>query len=124
MEGIAHGFRIGFDASDVSLSSTKCNMQSATAHPEEVDKYLHKELSEGRLIGPFPPFAAAGCHISRFGVIPKSSQPNKWRLIIDLSHPKHKSVNDGIPKPLCSMSYITVDACYIRRIIRSGVLAP
>ena len=41
-------------------------------------------------------------HYSRFGVIPKNHQPDKWRLIIDLSHPKNYSVNDGIPKDLCS----------------------
>ena len=53
----------------------------------------------------------AGCvgHVSRFGVIPKNHQPDIWRLIIDLSHPKGYSVNDGIPKDLCSMSYITTD---------------
>ena len=30
-------------------------------------------------------------------------------MIVDLSHPKDKSVNDGIPKNLCSLSYITID---------------
>ena len=33
----------------------------------------------------------------------------KWRLIIDLSNPRGHSVNDIIPKTLCSLSYITVD---------------
>ena len=28
---------------------------------------------------------------------------------MDLSFPAHKSVNDGIPKELCSMSYVTID---------------
>ena len=58
-------------------------------------------------------------HISRFGVIPKSHQPNKWRLIIDLSHPQGKSVNDGVQKDLCSMAYISVDDA-IRKIITLG----
>ena len=49
-------------------------------------------------------------HISRFGVIPKHHQPNKWRLIIDLSHPAKHNVNDGIPNRLCSLSYITIDS--------------
>jgi hypothetical protein len=52
-------------------------------------------------------------------VIPKSHQPDKWRLIVDLSHPKGKSVNDGIPKHLCSMSYITTDNA-ISRILALG----
>ena len=58
-------------------------------------------------------------HISRFGVIPKSHQPNKWRLIIDLSHPQGHSVNDNIPKTLCSLSYITVDNA-IEKILELG----
>ncbi len=43
------------------------------------------------------------------GVIPKSHQPGKWRLIVDLSHPKNRSVNDGIEKELCSLSYASVE---------------
>ena len=46
--------------------------------------------------------------ISRFGVIPKS-QPGKWRLILDLSHPDGKSVNDGIDQEICSLTYSSVD---------------
>ena len=58
-------------------------------------------------------------HISRFGVIPKCHTPKKWRLIIDLSHPAGHSVNDGIPKSLCSLSYVTVDTA-IRHILNTG----
>ena len=35
--------------------------------------------------------------------------PNKLRLIIDLSHPAGHSLNDSIPKSLCSLSYMMVD---------------
>ena len=45
-------------------------------------------------------------HVSSFGVIPKKNQVNKWRLILDLSHP---SVNDGISESLSTVSYITID---------------
>ena len=61
------------------------------------------------MIGPFPRARVPTVHISRFGVIPKSHQQNKWRLIVDLSYPKGRSINDGIPKELCSMTYITID---------------
>ena len=47
-------------------------------------------------------------HINRFGVIPKRHQPGKWRLIIDLSYPKGRSVNDAIDKSIYSLSYISV----------------
>ena len=76
-------------------------------------------MSERRVVGPFPPYLVPNAHISCFGVIPKSHQPNKWRLIIDLSHPKGKSINDSIQKDLCSMSYISVDDA-IRQIITLG----
>ena len=59
-------------------------------------------------------------HISHFGVIPKCHTPNKWRLIIDLSHPAGHSVNDGIPKSLCSLSYVTVDTA-IWHILNTGI---
>jgi len=58
-------------------------------------------------------------HISRFGVIPKKHQPGKWRLIVDLSHSSGHSVNDGIPKPLCSLTYITVNTA-ITEIMKLG----
>ena len=43
----------------------------------------------------------------RFRIIPKHHRPNKWRLIMDIFHPADLSVNDGIQKELCSLSYIT-----------------
>ena len=109
LTGITHGFRIGFDHTSCQLSSSRRNLHSASEHPEVIDEYLLSELKESRVTGPFAPSDIPAAHISRFGVIPKSHQPDKWRLIVDLSHPKGKSVNDGIPKSLCSMSYITTD---------------
>ena len=55
--------------------------------------------------------------MSRFGVIPKQGQANKWRLIVDLSSPEGFSVNDAIRAEDCSLSYVSVDQ------IASSVLA-
>ena len=74
-----------------------------------VIEYLQHEISLKIVAGPFPRTLLSDVHVSRFGVIPKSHQTNRWRLILDLSFPKGKSVNDGIPKDLCSLHYITVD---------------
>ena len=90
------------------LSSSRRNLNCALQHPDVVDKYLTEELSYCRLAGPFKPSDIPNTHISRFGVIPKNHLPNKWRLIVDLSHPSGHSVNDGIPKDLCSLTHITV----------------
>ena len=37
------------------------------------------------------------------------TQPNKWRMIFDLSSPIDRSVNDGISPDLCSLQYSRVD---------------
>ena len=62
-------------------------MESARLHGEVVDEYLQTEISLGRVAGTFPPDAIPDGHVSRFGVISKNHQPNKWWLIVDLSYP-------------------------------------
>lgn len=107
VSGIRHGFKLGFD--DKALRSSGRNLKSAQDHPEVVDKYLANEIELGRVAGPFdsPPFP--NLHISSFGVIPKSNQPGKWRMIVDLSSPDGFSVNDGIDPESYSLQYIKVD---------------
>ena len=84
-------------------------MRSAQLHPGVISEYLSKELARGRMLGPFSPsFSTPELQINRFGVIPKG-QTGKWRLITDLSFPSDQSVNDGICRDLCSLSYTTVD---------------
>ena len=107
MQGIHHGFWLGFAYSAVKLRSASRNMRSAEENPEVVEQYLAKECGLGRVVGPLEPDVRI--HVSQFGVIPKSHQPGKWRLIVDLSAPKGFSVNDGIPSELCSLSYASVD---------------
>ena len=110
LQGLTKGFHIGFDyASAITLKSAKSNMESARLHGKVVDEYLQTEMSLGRVAGPFLPDAIPDGHVSRFGVIPKNHQPNKWRLIVDLSYPTGHSVNDGISPPLCSLHYVTID---------------
>lgn len=109
LEGISNGFQIGLSTAVQALRSTQKNLQAALLNPQVVDDYLQSELSLHRISGPFQQAQCPVVQISRFGVIPKNHQPNKWRLIVDLSYPEGHSVNDSIPKALCSLSYITVD---------------
>lgn len=94
-------------------ASAACSAQQALDqaldHPDIVDEYLRNEVRLGRVAGPFrkPPFPYL--HVSSFGVIPKSGQPGKWRLIVDLSSPDGLSVNDGIDADSFSLQYIKVD---------------
>ena len=121
--GIRDGFRIGFNRS-TTLKSATTNMHSAYEHPEIIADHLHKELSLGRLLGPFADTSALPpLHISRFGVIPKGHNTGKWRLITDLSFPQGHSVNDGIDPELCSLHYTTVeDVAHIIADVGSGAL--
>ena len=118
LEGISKGFRIGFGKPASSLNSARSNLYSALEHPEVVTEYLRTKMSLGRVAGPFPPRAVPHVHVSRFGVIPKG-QTGKWRLIVDLSHPKGHSVNDGILPHLCSLQYVTIDEA-VKGIIQRG----
>ena len=89
--------------------SAQRNMSSAEQNPDMVQKYLAKEKALGRVIVVNP----ADCwpiHINRFGVIPKKHQPGKWRLIVDLSHPRGAGINDGVDPQVCSLSYTFVEA--------------
>ena len=75
---------------------------------EVVSAYLAKECAEGRVLGPFEEHSLPQLHVNRIGVVPKHA-PGEERLIVDLSYPEGYSVNDGVSKPWCSLSYISVD---------------
>ena len=86
------------------------NMQSAIENPTVVLAYIDMEVALGRLLGPVhPEIVPRGTQLSPFGVIPKTSQPGKWRLILNLSSPDGGSVNEGIEPDLCSLQYFSLD---------------
>ena len=118
LRGIQQGFHVGFNCQTVACRSAKRNMISAEQNPEVVNRYLRTEREAGRVISLFSQ-RIAGLQVSRFGVILKPHQPRKWRLIVDLSHPKGESVNDGIDPELCSLVYTSVDEA-VNRVLRLG----
>jgi len=109
-EGLANGFRVGYDHTRSKLKSANTNLISAAQHPEIVSEYISQELAAGHLaeLGPYHLAAQCGVQISPMGVIPKKGKPNKWRLIMDLSSPIGASANDGIVKDLCSFHYASI----------------
>ena len=119
LQGLATGFKVGFAYHHASLKPAKKNLRSAMEHPDVVQEYLENEIREKRVIGPFDKGTIPLAQVNRFGVIPKSHQPHKWRLIVDLSYPRGNSVNDGVPKDLCSMVYVTIDDA-ISKILELG----
>ena len=106
LDGLANCFKVGFSGGQ--LTSATQNMHSACSHPEIVDDYLLKELKRGSIAGPFNALLSPSLHINRFGLIRKS-EPNQWRMIIDLSFPAGASVNDFIPGVEVSVKYASVD---------------
>lgn len=75
------------------------NHASAREHPEHVNQYLATEIQCGAMLGPFnnSPFHPP-CQISPLMTREKRGDPNKRRIILDLSWPPGMSVNCGIPK--------------------------
>ena len=118
ISGITSGFRLGCKTPLQTLKSSHKNLVSSLEHLAVVDEYLANELKESRIAGPFKKGSIPDAHVSRFVVVPKKSS-EKWRLIVNLSHPQGSSVNDAIPKELCSLSYITIDTA-IKHILTLG----
>ena len=100
LKGISQGFRIGFNHLPNGLKSAYKNLTGTLQHLQVVEEYKFFIIMLPALsIKTYVPFV----QINIFGVIPK--HPNKWYLIVDLSYPDHHSVDAGIPKSLCGLSY-------------------
>ena len=97
---------MGFD-NHQQLAKSKHNRCSAYSHAEVVAEQLQKDCQKEFTLGPFILADVPHVHTSRIGVIPKKHQPGKFRLIVDLSSPTGKSVNDSIEK-VCYLSHTRV----------------
>ena len=122
--GLSSGFRIGFDRRGASLRAAPKNHPSASANRTVVRDYIHTELEAGRLVGPIDRQVVPLVHTSPIGLVPKSSQVNQWRMIVDLSCPRGHSINDGISQKLASLCYASLDTAvdHIRRLGRGTQL--
>ena len=85
------------------------NHPSCRANPMVVQERIASEVAAGRLLGPIASDQLPTVHCSPMGLVPKPHQPNKFRLIVDLSYPHQHSVNDGICDDHCSLKYVSVD---------------
>ena len=115
LEGILHGFRVGFNY--MQESSPLC---SETSPQWRIIFRLCSSILQIRLIGPLASGEAVAVHCSPIGIISKQHKPGKWRLIHDLSSPEGASINDGISPDLSSLIYLTVDQVAQGNIVRLG----
>ena len=99
---------------EVPLELGDRNHKGVTMHPEQVTKYISKEISLGATIGPFDsiPFKAPVA-ISPISTRPKKDSADR-RIILDCSWPIRTSLNDGIDKNMylgdkVELSYPNVD---------------
>ena len=83
------------------------NLSSAFQYPEVIDQELAKECDAGRILGPFTTSPIYPLQCSGLGAIPKKN--GKWRMIMHLSAPAGRSVNDGIHPEEFSLHYSSVD---------------
>ena len=97
---IRHGFWIGFTHCSHKCSPVPVNHPSAMEHPDVISECLEAKTFKGCLVGPLDSTLFPFVQISSLGAVPKKHSDSKWRPILDLSHPKGSSVNDGI---ICSI---------------------
>ena len=108
VSGVRAGFRIGFQYKSVECKAATRNMPAASLCEGKIDEFLATECAAGRTLGPFERELVPMVYVSRLGAVPKSTL-EKYRLIVDLSHPENQSVNDGISESRCSLSYVSVE---------------
>ena len=71
-------FRIGYNGSREHKSASS-NLPPASMHPVVVQQNPDQEVAFGRLLGPFQPNKLnPQVHISRFGIIEKKHQQEKF----------------------------------------------
>lgn len=106
MSGFTFGFRLG--CQNTPSIHPPHNHKSAQNHPEVIQDYIKAGLDSHRIAGPFPYPPLPQFKTSPLGVVPKS-EPNKFRIIHDLSFPNEDSVNSNIPKQYSEVQYDSID---------------
>lgn len=105
VQGFSKGFYLGFVGECPGIESK--NLNSALTRPEIIDQKIQKEISAGRVQGPFEnkPFSNLQC--SPLGLVEKK-EPGEFRMIHHLSYPENQSINDGIPPDESFVQYSSI----------------
>ena len=106
---------IGVENEEFRDRRTPKNHRSALDFPVEMTSYIHEEVKQGTLLGPFDgnPFSSQAI-VSPLSTREKRDSTDR-RVIMDLSFPPGQSVNEKIQKGTylgkeCELTYPSVDA--------------
>lgn len=99
--GFTEGFHLQYNGPRIHNMSK--NLRSASEHYEHVMDKVGKEISMGRIMGPFQERPISNLHISPVGVVPKTD--GGWRMIMHLSYPKYEIIDPEV----CSVHYSSFD---------------
>ncbi|XP_021367155.1 uncharacterized protein LOC110459297 [Mizuhopecten yessoensis] len=104
--GFTEGFSLQYYGS--RRFRTSKNLKSALDNVSVLKQKIEKEISLGRIQGPFqtPPFP--NLQVSPLGLVPKK-ELNEFRVIHHLSYPQGTSINDGINPEDATVAYQTID---------------
>ena len=109
MQFLVKGLTYGFDIATNRLPELPQpqNHISANDHAKYVTKGISKELRNGHIAGPFasPPWPNLNC--SPTGT--REKDDGSYRLLMDLSYPRGKSINDFISKDDFSVEFMGFD---------------
>ena len=106
IQGLEFGFKLKYGGPRIPYISDSKEIVGEKARIAEMK--ISKEISLGRIAGPFPQPPFPTFRASPISVIPKKSS-SEYRLIHNLSYPPHQSVNDYIDKEDCSVKYSSID---------------
>ena len=84
------------------------NLNSAFQHPKLLQQHLDKEISAGRMLGPFMKILLPSLICSPMGMVPKKDL-TKMRMITHLSYPHGNSINSYMDLQDTSTSYQSFD---------------
>ena len=105
MHDMRYGAEIGYSGDRSHFVAH--NLISSRNNPKAVSDYLMHECASGRLAGPYHDLPHPDVRCSGVGVLPRKS--GKLRLIMHLSAPEGRSINDRISCKDYSLHYVTID---------------
>lgn len=120
---LVRGFKFGFPLQYAGprIYYEAKNLKSARDAPHIVQQKLDKEVSLGRMAGPFDEIPFPTFRVSPVGLVPKKD--GDFRLIHHLSYPDFNSVNYFIDPDICKVKYSNIDeAVLMIQLLGQGTL--